>query len=131
MREKMMNFMRGRYGMDSFSNFLMWTACFIIFINMFIRSYLLNLAGLIIFIYAYVRIFSRNYVKRSAQNTWFLARTAGIRKMFTKERAKMRTRRTHHIYSCPSCKQKIRIPKGKGRVEITCPKCGNVFVKRS
>lgn len=131
MREKIMKFMYGRYGIDSLSSFLMWTACAIIFVDIFVKSYYLNIFGLILFIYAYVRVFSKNYAKRRAQNDWFLIKTSGIRKMFAKEKGRMRIRKTHHIYSCPSCKQKIRIPKGKGKIEITCPKCNQSFVKRS
>lgn len=131
MREKMMNFMRGRYGFDRFTNFLMGFACVIIFINIFIRSNVVNLLGLAVFIYAYYRIFSKNISKRSAENTWYLNKTYGIRRFFLKGKDQARIRRTHHIYKCPKCGQKMKVPRGRGKIEVTCPKCRYEFVKRS
>lgn len=129
MRQRVMNFMRGRYGIDRFSNFLMGLACITLLINVFVRNYFLNLLGLVVFIYAYARIFSRKYEKRNAENTWYLNRTYKIRTWFLKKRDRMKIRKTHHIYSCPSCRQKVKIPKGRGKIVIICPKCGNEFTR--
>ena len=60
-----------------------------------------------------------------------LAMTSKFRLRFNKEKNLMKQRKTHHIYNCPGCGQKIRIPKGKGKIEIDCPKCHTKFVKRS
>lgn len=131
MRQKMMDFMRGRYGIDSFSNFLMIAACVIVFLNIFFRSNLVTLFALAVFIYAYSRIFSRNITKRSAENTWYLNKTYGIRRFFLRKKDRAKIRRTHHIYSCPKCGQKMKVPRGRGKIEVTCPKCRYEFVKRS
>ncbi len=131
MRQKMMAFMRGRYGLDRFSNFLVIAACVIIFINIFFKSNLVSLFALAVFVYAYSRIFSRNISKRSAENSWYLNKTYGIRRFFLREKDRAKIRRTHHIYRCPKCGQKMKVPKGRGRIEVTCPKCRYEFVKRS
>lgn len=131
MRQRMMSFMQGRYGIDKFSNFLMGAACVIIFMNLFMRNGLLSLIGLVVFIYAYYRMFSRNISKRSSENIWFLNKTYGIRRYFLKQRDRAQIRKTHHIYRCPKCGQNVKVPRGRGKIEITCPKCRNEFVKRS
>ena len=82
-------------------------------------------------IYAYFRMFSRNIYKRAAENQAFLKKTARIRSWFYKQKSMMAQRKTHRIFKCPTCKQKIRVPKGKGRIEIRCPKCSTTFIKNS
>jgi uncharacterized paraquat-inducible protein A len=74
---------------------------------------------------------SRDIQKRYAENEKYLAATAKFRQRFNREKNMMNQRKTHHIYSCPGCGQKIRIPKGKGKIEIECPKCHTKFIKRS
>jgi len=76
-------------------------------------------------------MFSKKYEKRNAENVWFLERTTKSREWINRRLARFRIRRTHHIYTCPGCKQKIKIPKGKGVVTITCPKCRIEFTKKS
>ncbi len=130
MREKLYRFMIGRYGNDKLNQFIMILALICCGLSLFrVRgAYLL---GILFLGYAYFRMFSRNIYKRSRENTWYLQKTFKIRQYFATLKRDMNTRKTHHIYRCPSCKQKIRIPKGKGRIEIRCPKCGCTFIKKS
>ena len=68
---------------------------------------------------------------KNAENQKYLGYTQKIRSRFTREKNMMEQRKTHHIYTCPGCGQKIRIPRGKGqKVEIECPKCHEKFIKR-
>lgn len=136
MKEKFIKFMQGRYGVDQFSKFTMGVALVAIVVSIFVKrgsllGTLLDVVGLLAIVYTYFRIFSRNIQKRYAENQKYLGMTGKFRLRMNKEKNLMEQRKTHHIYSCPGCGQKIRIPKGKGKIEIECPKCHNKFVKRS
>lgn len=87
--------------------------------------------GWVAIIYCYFRIFSKNITKRYAENQKYLAKTYKLRSFFYKQKELMKQRKVYHIYKCPSCKQKIRIPRGKGKIEVRCPKCGTTFIKKS
>lgn len=123
--------MQGRYGLDTLGNFLLWTGMILIFINLFVRNIFLEFLIWLLVIYTYVRILSRNYEKRNAENTWFLDHTQGLRDRWRRFSAHARIRKTHHIYTCPGCGQKIKVPKGKGKIVITCSKCRIEFTKKS
>lgn len=130
MKDKMIRFMQGRYGNDQLNQFLMLVALILCVLSLFGVKYV-YLLGLVGIVYVYYRMFSRKIYKRSAENAKYLKYTSGIRQRFGKWKRGLSMRKTHHIYRCKSCKQKIRIPRGKGKIEITCPKCGNKFVKKS
>lgn len=135
MRDKFNRFMQGRYGMDSFARFTTITALVCIIAAVFFRrsvvGSILDFAGFAVIIYTYYRMFSKDIARRSAENRKYLEMTQDIRRRFQKEKNLMNQRKTHHIYTCPGCGQKIRIPRGKGKIEIDCPKCHEKFVKRS
>lgn len=135
MRERLMRFMQGRYGVDQFSNFLIILALILMVLEIFIpipqvRS-VLNTIGLLLIMYAYFRIFSRNHYKRYAENERYMKYYNKVRFFLARKKSHMEQRRTHRIYKCPSCKQSIRVPKGKGKIAITCPKCRTEFIRRS
>src|SRR5699024_12770860 len=113
---------------------VVWVACVVsssFFAGRCAVGALLTTVGLIGIIYTYFRMFSWNTQKRYRENEKYLSMTSGIRQRLRREKNIMQQRRTHHIYTCPSCGQKIRIPRGKGRIEIDCPKCHTKFIKNS
>lgn len=130
MKEKLIRFMIGRYGMDQFSRFLMWATLVIMVIGIFTHPivYYVGFAGMI---YMYFRIFSKNWTKRSAENQWYLRKSYAVRTWFDKKKKLWKLKKTHKIFKCPTCKQKIKVPKGKGKIEIRCTKCDTKFIKRS
>ena len=131
MIDKIYRFMQGRYGTDDFYKFLFWVALIGIVINWFFKSQLLSFAVTLILVYAMYRVLSKNHSARYAENQRYLQATAKIRYWFDQQKKLMEERKYHHIYTCPKCRQKIRIPKGKGKIMIRCPKCHHEFQKRS
>lgn len=131
MKEKLRNFMMGRYGIDSFGRFLLGLALIMLLLSCFFLRNVFYIVSLLILLYAYYRIFSKDISRRYKENNIFLNYKYKIRNFYQKEKYMFKQRRIYHIYRCPGCKQKIRIPKGKGRICITCPKCKTEFIKRS
>lgn len=136
MKEKFMRFMQGRNGVDQFARFTMGVALAAIVLTLFTETRsgigaFLDLFGMAAIVYTYFRIFSKNISKRYQENQKYLQMTDKLRARFQKEKRMMSQRKDYHIYSCPGCGQKIRIPRGGfKKVEIECPKCHTKFIKR-
>ena len=131
MKERMQRFMAGRYGNDQLNQFIFIVAIISMVLEIITRQSLFYTLTLVLLSLAYVRVFSRNINKRYEENMKFLQRKDAILNKFRKQKYYAAQRRNYHIYTCPQCKQKIRIPKGKGKISITCPKCRTSFIKKS
>lgn len=130
-RERFSRFMIGRYGADKLSRFLIGFTFALIVAGIFIRSYWVDIAALFLMMLSYFRMFSRNIGKRFEENQKFERIPFRVTEFFKKWRFKFQQMRQYHIYKCPSCGQKIRIPRGKGKVSVHCPKCSTDFIKKS
>lgn len=131
MKEKFQQFMSGRYGSDELSKFMLYVLLALCIINLFFKNTFLNFLIIIWMVYLYFRMLSRNYQKRYQENQWFLDKREKVLSFFRREKNIAGQRKNYRIYTCPTCKQKIRIPKGHGKVQVTCPKCRTQFIKRS
>lgn len=135
MRKRIAKFMQGRYGVDHFSQFLVIVAMILMLSQLFVRTaildLILNVAAVALLFYTYFRIFSRNHYKRYEENETYQRYRNKVKLFFAREKSHLLQRKTHRIFKCPSCKQSIRVPKGKGKIAITCPKCRTEFIKRS
>lgn len=131
MKERITRFMSGRYGADELSRFML-AVCFIcLIVNMFTGVGVVYLLALVLLFVCYYRMFSRNYTKRYAENQKYLSCKEKCLSAVGMTKRQREQRKIYHIYHCPSCRQKIRIPRGKGKICITCPKCKKEFVKKS
>lgn len=126
--------MSGRYGGDAFSNFLSLAALVVVVLGLFVPGLfgmLLGWLGWAALIYSYYRIFSRNIPRRAAENRWFLAQRYAVQQRFAGARTRFAQRKVYRYFRCPRCRQQLRVPRGRGRISITCPKCGTSFIKKS
>ena len=130
MKEKLYRFMIGRYGNDRLNRFLMIISIACLVVSLFGPQFF-YLLGILCLVYVYFRMFSKNIYKRTLENNFYMKYEYKVKQFFATLKRDMNQRKTHHIYRCPSCKQKIRIPRGKGRIEIRCPKCSQTFIKKS
>ena len=122
-RDGFRRFMQGRYGSDKLNKTLVWVAFGAYIISLFIPMAAVKL-GLILVSYvliawSFIRMLSRDVYKRYQENRKFL--------QFV-ERFKDRE---HRYYDCPRCRQPVRVPRGKGKIAISCPKCKEKFIRKT
>ena len=115
--------MAGRYGHDRLNVALLVVGLILTVISMFVRNSLVVLAmTLLSYVFLYLamfRCFSRKTYKRYNENRRFLLLIDRIKD------------RNNRYYSCPKCRQTVRVPRGKGKIAITCPKCREKFIKKT
>lgn len=131
MMNRFREWMIGRYGVDQLGIFMLAVYFILTVINMFVSSKVIVLICYAIAILCLFRAFSRKIYKRQQENNKFLALSRPAQSLVRLWKRKFREKDTSRFYKCPGCKQTIRVPKGKGKIEIRCPKCGARFVKRT
>lgn len=133
-RQKIAQFMYGRRGMDEFSLFLLIAAVVLGLIgSMFggiLRS-LFSLVEMVGLVYCYIRVFSRNIYKRQQENAWYLRKKKAVVRWFRSVKDRWQQRKEYKFFRCPSCRTLLRVPKNKGKLLLTCRKCGNRFERKT
>lgn len=117
------NFMIGRYGQDQLGSALCTAGLITMVLSMlfgrFWLSSLFSLLSWVLLFWCMFRIFSRNLEARAAENAKFLSYISHAKD------------KEHRYFRCPHCRQTVRVPRGRGKINITCPKCGSKFIKKS
>ena len=129
--QKLREFMYGRYGTDQLSLALIGGGFAFYILYVFTRSRLLYLVSLILYGIAAFRTLSNNHTKRRIENQKFMNLWYKLKNKWVGIRADFEERKTYKHFKCPACGQKIRIPRGRGKVEIRCPKCSYKFIKKA
>lgn len=133
MREKFMRFMIGRYGVDEFSKTMAFTAVFLSLLRLFLHgwaSLILSFLTLFLIIFVLFRTFSKNINRRVMENHKFLSKTNKLRAWLRFTKTRYNDRKTYRYIKCPNCKNYSRVPKGKGKIKITCRVCKKQFAKK-
>jgi hypothetical protein len=116
-------FMEGRYGSDKLNTAILMVALVLVLVYTFLPfglvKIILWIISYVLMIWAIFRMLSRNTYRRYQENRRFLQIVDGIRD------------REHRYYNCPTCRQRVRVPRGKGKISITCPKCREKFIRKT
>ena len=134
MRNWLRKVMTGRYGVDEFSRFLNMTAMLSLVLSVLFNNGLSVFFLLLSFgslIWNYIRMFSRNTYKRRAENNAYLTIRYNLTRKVSGLRQRLQQKKYYRFYKCPKCGITTRVPKGKGKIRITCPKCGEIFQRKS
>lgn len=124
-------FMMGRYGVDQFSVALLVISLIMSFGLRFVPVPGVYLVTYLPLGYCIFRMLSRNISSRRAENNWFLRVWNPIVRWFRNTHQRFKDRKFHRYFRCPECKTTVRVPKGKGKIQITCPKCRHEFIKKT
>ena len=131
LRMRYQQFMVGRYGVDELNIFLVVSSCvFTLLARVFLNPFL-SLFSWILLIFCMYRMFSRNISKRYTEKEKFLL----IKRKFTSwlsiKRDAWKNRKTHKYFRCKNCRASIRVPRGVGKIKVSCPKCRKVMIKKA
>ena len=129
-RNALQRFMYGRYGSDMLNNFLLISYVVLSVFSSLFQSPLLNLLSFAVVVLCLFRMFSRNFSKRREENAKFKKVAEPVIRWYRMRRTIHRDK-DHVYFKCPSCAQQLRVPKGKGKITVTCRNCGAVFQEKS
>ena len=134
MRGWLQRMMIGRNGMDALNRFLSVVLILVVAVEMFLRSkaaVVLSVLSLVLLVVIYFRMFSRDIYRRSRENGTYLRLRYPIVNAVQGWRDRFRQRKEYRFYRCPSCRAWLRVPRGRGQIDIVCRKCGTSFRRRS
>ena len=129
MGRKLTQWMQGRYGYDELSRFLSVVALVLVIVGIFV-PYVSFLAWVLL-VLSLLRSYSRNIARRERERATYLQLTSRLRRFVNRQKNRWRDRKTHRYYKCKGCKTYLRLPKGKGKIKITCPNCQTTMLKKT
>ena len=126
--------MAGRYGSDQFGRFLAIVSVALLIAGMIVRNTIGNVLtafALACLVYSYYRMFSKRTGDRQRENVKYLNMKYKVTGWFGQIKSRWKQGKTFRFYKCPQCGVTVRVPRGKGKIRITCPKCSHSFIKNT
>lgn len=124
LRWKIQRFMQGRNGVDELNRFLLYLVLALYVLSVILRSGILYYISFVGLIYSLYRALSKKLYVRREENRKFVT-------WLETTRIKMEQRKDYKIFKCKGCGRNIRVPRGKGKIEVTCPMCGRKTIHRT
>ena len=134
MRQRFARFMAGRNGNDQLNNFLLVVDVVLLLLSsIFSKSFgrYLYAFVLVLLIYIYFRMFSKNLTRRREENGKFMRWRYKAEGDLKLRRERWIQRKDYKFFTCPNCKTNLRVPRGHGKIKIVCRKCGTSFIGKS
>ena len=130
MNRHMANFMNGRYGPDQLYRFLLLLALILIITGSLTRILPVSIISYAVMLWAVIRLFSKNIIRRRQENDWYLRVTGGIRAWIKFTVKRLKEYKTHRYRKCPHCHSTLRLPAKRGKHTVDCPRCHQEFTVR-
>lgn len=132
MKDKLQRFMQGRYGIDALHRTQLLAAVVCSLLAVLLQkstalSSLCSALSMLLIGWAVFRLLSRNIEKRYLENLYYLEWLGAVRRHIRFRKVKHCQRKDYKFFVCPTCRTNLRVPKGKGKINITCTKCGTRF----
>lgn len=131
MQWKMAEFMQGRHGADSLAQASMIAGIALMLANLLLGSELVSLLSLALLAYAMFRCYSKNHAKRTQENEAYLKLVSKPKHQLDIARKRWKNRKTTMYFTCKGCGSTLTVPRGKGTLRVTCPKCKMQVTKKS
>lgn len=141
MKERLRKFMEGRYGADELNRFLTVCGWVLLLLGFVLSAFssravtalgsLLVTLSWVLLIFSIFRTLSKNTSQRASENYKYFVCKNKVLGWFRRLKTRWQDRKVHRYFRCPQCHATVRVPKGKGKIRITCPHCKHQFVKKS
>ena len=128
---KMAQWMVGRYGIDQLTQALMIAGCAVVLVNFFAHSGVLSTIALLLMGWGLFRCYSRNIAARAKELAKYQELMVKPKAWWRLTNKKWVNRKTTLYFKCKGCGSVLNVPKGKGKLRVTCPKCGTQVEKHS